>query len=122
MRPLYMDFMDDFVFVDRAHVPDGQGGNVIAWVDGSLFRAALVLDDSSEMVAAQAAGAKAVFWVTADPSVSLEYHDVFRRVSDGAVFRVTSDPSGKRTPERASFQMAVCTAETWTLPDGGAKQ
>ena len=119
MKPLYMDFMEDFVFIDRTHQPDGQGGTVTAWVDGSPFRAALVQDSSSEVVAAQAAGAKAVYRVTADPSVSLEYHDVFRRVSDGAVFRVTSDSSGKRTPERASFQMAVCTAESWVIPDGG---
>lgn len=116
MRPLYMDSMEDFVFVDRTHVPDGQGGTVTSWVDGSAFRAALVLDDASEVVAAQAAGAKSVYRVAVDPSVVLEYHDVFRRVSDGAVFRVTSNSDDKKTPERASFRMAVCTAEGWVIP------
>lgn len=115
MRPLYMDSVEDFVFVDRTHVPDGQGGTVTSWVDGSAFRAALVLDDASEVVAAQAAGAKAVYRVAVDPSVVLEYHDVFRRVSDGAVFRVTSNSDDKKTPERASFRMAVCTAESWVI-------
>lgn len=117
MKPLYMDFMEDFVFVDRSHVPDGQGGTVTAWADGSPFRAALVPDSSSEVVAAQAAGARAVYRVTVDPSVVLEYHDVFRRASDGAVFRVTSDPTDRKTPERASFRMAVCTAEEWRIPE-----
>lgn len=116
MKPLYMDFMEDFVFVDRSHMPDGQGGTVTSWVDGSAFRAALVLDDASEVVAAQAAGAKSVYRVAVDPSVVLEYHDVFRRVSDGAVFRVTSNSDDKKTPERASFRMAVCTAESWVIP------
>lgn len=117
MRPLYMDFLEDFVFLDRTHAPDGYGGTVTAWVEGAAFRAALVLDKSSEVVAAQAAGAQAVYRVSVDPAVTISYHDVFRRVSDGAVFRATSDSAGQAAPERASFRMAVCTAEEWRLPE-----
>lgn len=117
MKPLYMDFMEDFVFLDRTHAPDGYGGSVTSYVDGAAFRAALVLDTSTEAVVAAAAGAKSVWRVSVDPSVTLEYHDVFRRVSDGQVFRVTSNSADKTAPERATFRMAVCTAEEWRLPE-----
>lgn len=116
MKPLYMDFMEDFVFLDRTHTNDGYGGTITTWTDGAAFQAAVVIDTSSEVVAAQAAGAKNVYRVSVDPSVRLEYHDVFRRVSDGQVFRVTSNSDDKKTPERASFRMAVCTAEEWVVP------
>ena len=48
--------------------------------------------------------------------VSLDVHDVFRRVWDGKVFRVTSDPSDKKTPAVASLDVSVAGAEEWELP------
>lgn len=117
MKRLYMDFMEDVVFLERTHVSDGYGGMITTWVDGATFQAAVVLDTSSEVVAAQAAGAKNVYRISVDPAVKLEFHDVFRRVSDGQVFRVTSNSDDKKTPERASFRMAVCMAEEWVVPE-----
>lgn len=117
MKRLYMDFMEDVVFLERTHVSDGYGGMITTWVDGANFQAAVVLDTSSEVVAAQAAGAKNVYRISVDPAVKLEFHDVFRRVSDGQVFRVTSNSDDKKTPERASFRMAVCMAEEWVVPE-----
>lgn len=116
MKPLFMDFMEDCCFVERTRVPDGQGGISTVWTDGASFRAAIVLDTSSEMLSAQAAGLNNRYRVSADPAVTLEYHDVFRRLSDGQVFRVTSNSDDKTTPERATFRMAVVTAEEWVIP------
>ena len=114
MKPLYMDFMEDFVFLDRTHTNDGYGGTITTWTDGAAFQAALVLDTSSEVVAAQAAGAKNIYRVSVGPSVRLEYHDVFKRISDNKVFRVTSDGDDKHTPNRATFQISQVTAEEYT--------
>ena len=45
----------------------------------------------------------------------LRFGEVFRRVEDGAVFRVTSDSADIKTPARSSFQIAQCKAERWEL-------
>ena len=39
MKPLYMDFMEDFVFLDRTHTNDGYGGTITTWTDGAAFQA-----------------------------------------------------------------------------------
>lgn len=116
MKPLYADFMEQFEHMDKVHVLDGQGGVVTTWSPGAVFWAAVVLDTSSAVMAAGAAGAKNVYRVTVDPAVTLDFHDVFRRVSDGQVFRVTSNSDDKKTPERATFRMSCCTAEEWVIP------
>ena len=43
--------------------------------------------------------------------MTLEYHDVFRRVRDGKIFRVTSDGDDKFTPASTSLDMRQVTAE-----------
>ena len=52
-------------------------------------------------------------------SMDLQYHDVFRRISDGKIFRVTSDGDDKYTPQRSSLNMRVVTAEEWEIPQNG---
>lgn len=116
MRPLYMDAMVSCVFLDKTHVPDGEGGTITTYTEGAAFDAALVLDNSTEAVVAASSGVENIYRVSVHPSVVLEFHDVFRRLSDGQVFRVTSNSDDKKTPERASFRLAVCTAEEWRLP------
>lgn len=116
MKPLFMDFMEDCCFVERTRVPDGQGGISTVWTDGATFSAAIVLDTSTEIMVAQASGLGNRYRVMADSAITLEYHDVFRRLSDGQVFRVTSNSDDKTTPERASFRAAVVTAEEWVIP------
>lgn len=110
------EYMEDCRFIDRKRVDDGQGGSLIQWTDGAEFRAAITLDTSIEAKAAQVAGVTSVYNVTTGGGVVLEYHEVFRRLSDGKVFRVTSDGEDKRTPARASFQVSQVSAEEWRLP------
>ena len=54
--------------------------------------------------------------MTCEPNAKLEYHDVFRRLSDGKIFRVTSDGDDVQTPKSATFQFSRVTAEEWELP------
>jgi hypothetical protein len=49
----------------------------------------------------------------------LQYHDVFRRLSDGKIFRVTSDGDDKFTPDTATLNMRQVTAEEWEPPAYG---
>ena len=48
----------------------------------------------------------------------LNYHDVFRRVRDGKIFRVTTDGDDKATPASAALDMRVVNAEEWEVTNG----
>ena len=49
-------------------------------------------------------------------NLTLEYHDVLRRVRDGKIFRVTSDGDDSYTPASATLDMRQVTCEEWKLP------
>ena len=108
--------MVDCVRLDKISEPDGAGGTNNVWKDGAPFRAAISINTSTEMQIAEAQGLKRVYSVTTKKSAMLDYHDVFKRVSDGAIFRATSEGKDIETPEFASFSFAQVTAERWDLP------
>lgn len=102
--------------IDKQTVSDGMGGTVTQWVDGAKFDAAVIKDSSMNARIAEKQGVTEVYTVTTGKNVQLDFHDVFRRNSDGAVFRVTSNVTDSRTPDVASFQFGQVTAERWVLP------
>ena len=106
----------DFVFVERYRVPDGEGGFATEWVDGETFHGALVYDNTMQARIAEKQGVTALFTLTVDIKIPLEYHDVFRRISDGKIFRVTSDGDDKATPKGAGLDIRAVSAEEWRLP------
>lgn len=99
--------------LERVRVSDGEGGWITRWSEGPTFMAAIVLDSSMNARIAEAEGVTGVYTVTTDKNVPMEFHDAFRRDSDGKVFRVTkiNDP----TPDVATFQFAQYQAEEWEL-------
>ena len=107
--------MTPCVMVDRTTQPDGEGGTLTNWIEGAEFNAAITFDNSIEAKAAAVQGVTSLYTVTVPKRVKLEYHDVFKRLSDGKIFRVTSDGDDKITPERASFQFAQVSAEEYVL-------
>lgn len=113
------DAMSACVFLDKKRVPDGYGGYMTTWTDGAEFAAAIVLDTSIEARTAEKQGVTSLYTVTTRRNLTLEYHDVFRRVSDGKLFRVTSDGDDKHTPEGAGLDMRQVTAEEWEIPKNG---
>lgn len=110
---LLFESMEPCVFLERTRRPDGSGGYINTWTDGAEFRAAIAFDNSMEARIGTQSGVTSVYTVTTDTAVRLEYHDAFRRVSDGKVFRVTSDGEDKKTPAAASFRVMQVTAEEW---------
>ena len=105
--------MEDVVMLEKKRVPDGEGGFTVEWVDGVSFKSAITFDSSMEARTAEKQGVTSLYTVTVPVNAKLEYHDVFRRVRDGKVFRVTSDGDDKITPASASFQFAQVTAVEW---------
>ncbi len=112
---LINEAMTPCVMIDRTTQPDGEGGIITTWVEGATFNAAITFDNSIEAKAAAVQGVTSLYTVTVPKRVKLEYHDVFKRLSDGKIFRVTSDGDDKITPERASFQFAQVSAEEFAL-------
>lgn len=109
--------MTDVVMMERQRIPDGEGGFINqGWGEGVQFKAAVSFDTSMNARIAESQGVTNIYTVTTRKSVPLEYHDVFNRLSDGKIFRVTSDGEDKKTPESAALNMTVVTAEEWELP------
>lgn len=106
-------FKESCTLVEKTRVPDGEGGWNTRWVDGPSFNAAIVLDSSMNARRAEAEGVTSTYTVTVDRNVGLDFHDAFRRESDGQVFRVTkvNDP----TPDVSTFQFNQYQAEEWVL-------
>lgn len=102
--------------IDKTTVSDGRGGYDTVYVDGATFKAAVRLDDSIQAKIAEQQGVTGIYSVTTQKSINLQYHDIFRRSSDGKVFRVTSDGDDKKTPPSATLNMRQVSAEEYTLP------
>ena len=115
-----MSLMDDFkspcVMLGKKRVSDGEGGFTTEWTEGTEFNAAITFNTSMEARTAEKQGVTSLYTVTTDKNAVLEYHDVFRRKSDGKAFRVTSDGDDVQTPQRAAFHFSQVTAEEYTLP------
>lgn len=115
---LLSEAMEECVILNKHTEADGYGGYTTTWSDGAVFNAAIVFDTSMSARAAQKEGVTSLYTVTTEKAMTLEYHDVFRRESDGKIFRVTSDGDDKKTPASANLNMRQVTAEEWRLPNG----
>ena len=109
------DAMTSCILLDKRTEADGYGGYNTTWQDGASFDAAIVLDNSLQARVAEKEGVTALYTVTTRKALNLQYHDVFRRVEDGKIFRVTSDGDDKKTPASAHLNMRQVSAEEWEL-------
>lgn len=112
---LLNDFSEACVLLDKRRVLDGRGALITEWVDGAEFLAAITYDTSIQARVAEAQGVKDLITVTTSRAITLDYHDVFRRVSDGQTFRVTSKGENNKTPTSASLDMRQVSAEEYEL-------
>lgn len=112
---LLSEAMEDCTLIDKTTVNDGYGGFTTAWQDGATFKAAITFSTSIEARVAEAQGVTSRYTVTSSKSITLEYHNVFRRESDGKIFRVTSDGDDSYTPKSAALDMRQVTAEEWEI-------
>ena len=116
---LLSENMETCCYVDKVTQPDGYGGVTVSWNDGAEFSAAIVLDSSMQARIGEKQGVTALYTITTQKGINLQYHDVLRRQRDGKVFRVTSDGDDKHTPGSASLNMRQVSAEEFVLPSGG---
>lgn len=112
---LLQQAMTDVVAMEKTRVSDGEGGFIVDWVDGAVFKAAITFDTSMQSRIGEKQGVSSRYTVTTNKNAKLEYHDIIRRLNDGKIFRITSDGDDKQTPDSASFQFLQVTAEEWWL-------
>ena len=112
---LLSDAMETCVLMDKRTEADGYGGYRTTYVAGASFQAAIVFDTSMQARIAEKQGVTSTYTVTTSRALTLEYHDVFKRLRDNKVFRVTSDGDDKYTPASTALDMRQVTAEEWRL-------
>ena len=114
---LLSEAMEPFVMLDRTTGKDSYGSLTRTWTESAEILAAAVFDSSMQARIGGVQGVTSLYTITTPRIVTLEYHDVIKRVSDGKIFRITSDGDDKKTPPSASLDMRQVTAEEWT-PNG----
>ena len=110
---LYESMMDDCIMQDKVTVPDEMGGFTPTWIDGAPFKAAIIKNNTIDAKSAEKQGVTEIYKVPVEKGIQLDFHDVFKRLKDGAVFRVTSNIIDSETPEVSSFQFGQVDAERW---------
>lgn len=113
---LLSDAFEPCTLLIKTVVKDGYGGYETTWANGAPFEAAIVYNATLQADQAEAAGVKSRYTVTTTRALTLEFHDVFRRETDGKIFRVTSDGDDKYTPKMSTLDMRQVRAEEWQLP------
>lgn len=107
--------MEPCVMLDKTTVSDGAGGFDFTWVEGATFNAFVRKETAPELIVAEKEGVKETFTVVVQKGVPLDYHDVFRRLSDGAVFRLTSTVRDDAALAQSSISIAKANCERWEL-------
>ena len=113
---LLYNAMTRCVIMDRTTVPDGSGGYIPTWTEGAEFDAAITFDTSMQARVGEVQGVKSLYTVTTKKNMILQARDVFKRIEDGKILRVTSDGFEKKTPSTARLDMRQVSAEEYTLP------
>ncbi len=106
---------ETFIIMNKISTDDGYGGRKEYWSEGARIQGAIVLDTSIQAKVAMSQGVTGVYTLTTRKNVNLQYHEVLRRISDGKIFRVTSDGDDKKTPDSATLNMRQVSCEEWEL-------
>lgn len=108
--------MEPCVILNRIRTDDPVGGYTETWQDGAKFDAAVIKNSTTEAVVAEKQGISEIYTVVTRKGFPLDFHDVFRRLKDGAVFRITSNVADSEAPETSTVKIAKVTAERWVIP------
>ena len=114
---LYEEMMTPCVRMERKESDDGEGGARTEWIAGEQIDAAIVRDTSTAAKVAEKEGVTSVYTITTKRNVLLGFHDVIKRLSDGKIFRVTSDIGDKVSPGMSLIDISQVTAEKWEVTD-----
>ena len=109
--------MEECRIMNHIREDDDVGSSVDYWSEGSKFTAVITKNSTTEAVIAEREGITEIFTVVVKKGMTLDYHDVFKRLSDGQIFRVTGTTKDSEAPNASTVKIAKTTAEKWVLPD-----
>lgn len=115
---LLSEAMEECRYIDKTTQNDGYGGIETVWKEGADFNAAIVLNSSTQARVAEKQGVQGMYTITTEKDINLTFHDVFKRLSDGKIFRVTTKGDDNHTPASAGLNMRQVNAEEWVLVNG----
>lgn len=107
--------MDECVIMNKIKQDDGEGGSVTTWQEGAHILVAITNNTSMSARIAQQEGVTSTYTLTTHRSNTLEFHEVIKRLTDGKIFRVTSDGNDVKSPAVSSLDMSQVSAERWEL-------
>lgn len=107
---------EDYVLLDKVRADDGMGGYSTQWKEGVTIQGAIAFNNSLQARKAQKEGVSSVYTLITKRNITLEYHDVLRRVRDQKIFRVTSDGDDSFTPASAGLDARQVSCEEWQIP------
>ena len=94
----------------RGYGPHDKGSNPLrgTWLKNYYVR--------SQAQIAEKQGIEEIFTIVTKKTVTLDYHDVVKRKSDNAIFRVTSRGIDSAAPTESTVPIVKVSAERWVLP------
>lgn len=113
---LLTQMMEKCCILNHVRTDDDFGGYTDAWTEGATFDAAIAKNASPEQLVAEQQGLTEQFTVVVNQDFTLDYHDVFKRLSDYSIFRVTSRTQDSTAHPASTIKIAKVTAERWELP------
>ena len=113
---LLSSMMEDCRLMDKTSVNGGLLGRQDTYAPGAAFKATIIKASSEQALLAEKQGVGEVFTVVTEKGFGLAFHDVFRRESDQAIFRVISNQRDSEAPAASTVQIGKVTAERWVLP------
>ena len=103
--------------MQKTSASDGEGGRTTSWTEGTSFDAAIHRESSLNARIAEREGMTDIYIVTVEKGFDMPFHSVFKRLSDGKVFRTTATTEDRKTPDLATFSFARVAAEEWELEE-----
>ncbi len=109
--------MEKCTILNHIRVDDPYGSVVETWTEGATFDATIIKNSTTEAMIAERQGVTEIFTVVVKKGMSLDYHDAFKRNSDGQIFRITSNLTDSEAPDSSTVKIAKVTAEKWVIPN-----
>jgi len=97
----------------KTSASDGLLGRTNSWTNGTTFKAAIIKQQNQEDTEAERPDLNERYLIVVPTGTALAFHDVFKRDSDGAVFRVLGDVRDSEAPAQSSVQITKVQAERW---------
>lgn len=112
--PSPLDHGEKFKIMARS-ITSGPFGTKTVWTEGAEFDCLFSFNNSIEALVAEKQGVTSFWNGIVHKATNVKYYEIIKRVSDGEVYRVTSNPNDYEIPSIASFSVKAFTAEKYKL-------